>query len=161
MAREQETQYEQDRFGNERRKLDTLRAREGFEGLDTQEGISDITSLDTSTGVDDTGNIQIAYSLPTRADRVILDEAHAYNGDSIDATYSLYELDLDSNGNITGQTRRSVPVQVSSQSTRVVSLHGKPYESAIGVASEFEGKIAVGVIVDHDQSTEESIVQTE
>jgi hypothetical protein len=161
MSRDQEVPFEQDRLGNERRKLDTLRAREGFEGVDDESGLVEIGSAETSSAPTDTSSIQIAYSLPTHTDQAILEEAHAYNGGSVSGTYSIWELELDNTGSITTQTRRSVPVEVVSAATRINSMHGKPFEGAIGVSAEFEGFVAVGVIADHDQSSEPSTVQTE
>lgn len=152
MTREEETQFEQDRFGNENRKLDTLRAREGMLDSDSQ-GITEITSANTSSVV-------TLYSLPTHADRAIPVELHAYNGDSVDGTYSIYDAELDGSNNVTASTRRSVPIEVTSQSTRINSIHGEPVEEAIAVSSDFEGWVAVGVIADHDQENEPQVEQT-
>lgn len=153
MAREQEVQFEQDRVGNERRKLDTLRAREGMEGVDTDEGIAEITTVET-------GSIQTVYSLPTHAQGVILDELHAYNSQNTHGTYSLYELDLDSSGSITGSKRRSVPIDVGTKSTRINSYLGMKFDKAIGVESEFGGYIGVGVYSDHEEYVETNAEET-
>lgn len=149
MEREQTEQFEQDRLGNVRRKLDDLRAQEGMKGADSEEGIAEITSGDT-------GSIQIAYSLPTHTDRAIVTELHATCTIDTGGFYSLYELDLDGSGNITGSTRRSVPIEVVSQSTRINSYEGLPFEKAIGVEADFEGFVGVGLISDHEEFSESS-----
>jgi len=146
MSREGREQFEQDRLGNVRRKLDPLRAQEGMKGVDSEEGIAEI-------GTQDTGSIQVLYSLPSHTDRAIVTELHATNTQSTGGFYSLYELDLDGSGSVVSSTRRSVPLQVTSQATRINSYEGLPFEKAIGVDSEFAGMIGVGLISDHRQSS--------
>lgn len=149
MPREGREQYEQDRLGNVNRKLDTLRAQEGMKGADDEEGIAEITSADT-------GSLQLLYSLPTHVSRAILTELHATNTQSTAGFYSLYEVDLDGSGNITGNTRRSVPLEVTSQATRINSYEGLPFEKAVAVDSDFEGFVGAGFVVDHDEEDEPS-----
>lgn len=149
MTREGEEQYEQDRLGNVNRKLDPLRAQEGMVGEDSEEGIAEITSADT-------GSLQILYSFPTHVDQAIVTELHGTNTAATGGFYSLYELDLDGSGNIVGSTRRSVPIEIVSQATRINSYEGKPFEKAIGVESGFAGYVGVGMVVDHEESSEPS-----
>ena len=149
MPREGREQYEQDRLGNVNRKLDTLRAQEGMKGTDTEEGISEITSVET-------GNIQVLYSLPSHASRAILTELHATNTQASGGFYSLYSLDLDGSGSIVSSDRRSVPIEVVSQATRINSYEGLPFEKAVGVDSDFQGYIGAGFVVDHDEEDEPS-----
>jgi len=148
MARDEEVQFEQDRLGNERKKLDTLRAQEGMVQND-EDGIVQIGSVKAGTDV-------IAYSLPGHADEVMVDTLEAYNSKSSgNNIVSLYELTLDSSGNITDTTRRSVPIHVSVDETRKFEYDGEPVDAdAIGVNAEFEGFVGVSVIVDHKESSE-------
>lgn len=146
MSRHEEEQYEQDRLGNANRKLDRLRAQEGQQTSDS--GLTEITSSDT-------GSVEILYSLPTHADRVIVEAVHGFNSvGSGDNTFSLFDLDLDGSNNINSSTRRSVPYNVGSADTERYEYEGQAFEKAIGVESEFEGWIGVGLIVDHDESSE-------
>lgn len=147
MTREQEVQYEQDRLGNENRKLDTLRAQEGMAGENDETGIVNIGSASTGTDV-------IAYSLPTHVDEAIVTELHAYNSTGTGGTYSLFELDLDGNGSVVSSTRRSVPIEVVSEATRINSYEGLPFDKAIGVNADFEGFVGVGLIADHKEYNE-------
>lgn len=146
-GREEEVQYEQDRLGNENRKLDELRAQEGM-SAESEEGIVQFTSVDT-------GTVQIIQSKPTHADEMIVSLIHGYasvttSGD----TLSLYELDLDGSGDINSQTRRSVPIQVASGNTRSIGYEGVPFTGAIGVEAEFEGYVGVAFISDHKEYNE-------
>lgn len=154
MTRQQEEQYEQDRVGNVRRKLDTLRAQAGMWGEDDDNGIVNIAGGETNT-------MTTLYSLPTHAQQSILVEVHAHNSNPTSGTtFSIYELDLDSGGTITGSTRRSVPIEVGSAETRIITYEGLPFGKAIGVESEFEGHIGVGVIDDHHEENEPESEQT-
>lgn len=154
MTRQQEEQFEQDRLGNVRRKLDTLRAQAGMWGEDDDNGIVNIAGGETDT-------MTVLYSLPTHTQESILVEVHAHNSNPTSGTtFSLYELDLDGAGAITGSTRRSVPIEVTSATTRILSYEGLPFDKAIGVQSEFEGHIGVGVIDDHHEEEEPASEQT-
>lgn len=146
MGRDEDVNYEQDRLGNERRKLDRLRAQEGMVDGDDQ-GITEITSTNT-------GTIQTLHSLPAHTDEAIVTELHAYNGDSVSGTYSLYELTLDENGSIASSTRRSVPIDLATDATRINSYEGTPFTGAIGVSAEFQGWIGVGLLSDHKEYNE-------
>lgn len=154
MVREQEVQFEQDRLGNERRKLDTLRAQEGMSG-DTadDEGIATITTADTGTDV-------LVYSKPTHAQQYMLDLIHAHNSQNTKASFEILEAELDGAGNITSTTKRSVLIPVTSVTTRAVGYEGIPFENALAVNSEFAGEIGVAVIVDHEESHEPASEQT-
>lgn len=154
MGREEQTQYEQDRLGNERKKLDQLRAQEGMTGADADdEGIQRVTSTETGTSL-------TVYSIPTHADEAILDLIHAHNSASSSGTFTVQELQLDGNGNVTGSTRRSVPIDVGSDATRTIDYEGLPFENAIGVSSEFEGVIGFAVISDHKEFVEPGSTDT-
>lgn len=147
MTREQEVQFEQDRLGNENRKLDTLRAQEGMVGGGTEEGIAEFSTAET-------GAAKVLFSLPTNASRAFLTELHAYNSTGTGGTYSLFEADLDGSGSIVSTTRRSVPIEVVSIATRINSYAGMEFDKAIAVNSEFGGFIGAGLIVDHDEEDE-------
>lgn len=149
-----EEQYEQDRLGNVRRKIDTLRAQSGMWGEDTGDGIAEIGSAET-------GAVQLLYSLPTHAQQAILIEVHAHNSATTSGNYELYEVDLDGSGNITASTRRSVPINVDNTQTRIHSYEGLPFSKSIGVQSEFAGMIGVGVIDDHHEENEPASEQTQ
>lgn len=147
MSREQEVQFEQDRLGNENRKLDTLRAAEGMAGASTEDGIVEIDSAVS-------GNVQVLYSFPTHVDRAFAQELHAYNSTGTAGTYSLYEVTLDGAGSVASSERRSVPIHVASVSTRINSYLGLEFDRAIGVDADFEGFVGVGLVVDHDEENE-------
>lgn len=147
MSREEEVPYEQDHLGNENKKIDTLRAQEGMVGGDTDEGIVQLTSADTGSDV-------LLFSMPTHADQAIVTELHAYNSQSSGGTFSLFEADLDGSGNIQNTTRRSVPIEVVGDATRINSYEGKPFDKAIAVSADFQGYIGVGVISDHKEYNE-------
>lgn len=147
MSRKEEVQYEQDHLGNENKKIDELRAQEGMVGGDTDEGIVQLTSVNT-------GSDELLFSLPTHADEAIVTELHAYNSVSSGGTYSLFEADLDGSGSIVSTTRRSVPVEVVGNATRINSYEGKPFDKAIAVSADFEGYIGVGVVTDHKEYNE-------
>lgn len=146
MPRDQKVDYEQDRLGNERRKLDQLRAQEGMEGEDDNNGIAAI-------GADDVGANVVLYELPEHADQIILTELHAYNSTTEDGTYSLFEVEIDDQGAITSSVRRSVPIEVVGEATRINSYQGLPFEGHIAVTATFEGHVGAGVIADHKQSS--------
>lgn len=151
MGRDEEVQFEQDRLGNERRKIDSLRAQEGMVGSSADdEGIEDIGSAGT-------GTVTTLYSLPAHADAVYVSLIHAFNSVGSGAnTFTLYEVTLDSGGNITDQTQRSVPINVASGATRSIGYEGLEFNKAIGVSSEFQGQIGVAVKSDHKEYNEPS-----
>lgn len=154
MPRDEETQYEQDRLGNENPKLDELRAQEGM--VEPEDGgLIEVTSVDT-------GSVLLLKSKPTHSDEMILTLIHGYNSvGSGTNTFSLYEVDLDGSGNITGQTRRTVPIHVTSGRTRSIGYDGLPFDKAIGVKAQFQGHIGVGVISDHKRYDEPQSEVTE
>jgi hypothetical protein len=151
MTREEEVQYEQDNLGNERKKLDTIRAKEGMEGADDDnEGLYAIGSADTSSDV-------VVYELPQHADKAWIDHIRAYNGDSVDGTFRVKEATLDSGGSITDTTRRSTPIPVSSSSSTSEDYAGSAFTDSIAVNADFEGEIGVAVVADHDESSETNL----
>lgn len=153
MTREEREQFEQDRHGNVNRKLDQFRARAGNVGNDDETGITQIDSAETGTS-------QILYSIPTHVDEAIVTRIYAFDSNpSGGDTFFLEELTLDGAGNITSSQRRSVPIQVNSNATRTEPYEGAPFTQAIGVTSNFEGHVAVGLIEDHDQSSEPDVEQ--
>lgn len=155
MAREEEVQYEQDRLGNENRRLDDLRAQEGKNGLTNDDGLVEIGSADTGSSV-------LIYSKPTHAQQVIPIQLTAFNSvGSGTNTFVLEEATLDGSNNITSTTQRSVPIEVSSGETRIVDYHGLPADRALSVDSEFQGQIGVAVISDHQEEHEPASEQTE
>lgn len=150
MTREEEVQYEQDELGNERRKLDTLRAQEGMAGTTSDDsGIASIASGDVGSDV-------LILSKPTHADEMILDLIHAYNSQSSD-TFRIKEATLDGSNSITSTTRRTVPIVVGSEETREIEYEGDTFDKAIAVESQFQGEIGVAVISDHKESSESNI----
>lgn len=154
MERREKVSYEQDRQGNERRKLDEHRAQDGME-QDDRDGVVSIEAGDVDSEV-------IVYELPDSAQRAILDEVHSYNESDTGATFSIFSASLDANGDIDTTTRRSVPIDVASTTTRIHSYSGKPFEAdAIAVSSSFEGHIGLAVLADHEESHESASEQTE
>lgn len=148
MSRDQEVQFEQDRLGNERRKLDVLRAQEGNAGgLDNGEGLAHIGSAET-------GSAQTLYSSPTHANKVYITRVWGYNSvGSGRNTFHLVDGDAHSNG-FSNTTRRTVDIEVASSNTRSEDINAKEFGNDVGVVSEFEGQIGLEIIVDHEQAQE-------
>lgn len=148
MTREQQEQFEQDSHGNVRRKLDTLRGRQGQVDADPPEGFVEILSGETDTAL-------AIFSNPTHADELIVIEVWGFNsGPSGTNTFHLVEGDPDGAGGINNPVRRSVDIVVDSETTRREEFAGEAFTNAIGVVSEFAGQVAVGVISDHHESSE-------
>ena len=143
MSRNEQEQYAQDNLGNTNRKIDTIRASEG--AVPTEDG-----GLAEFDGPGDTGAVTVLYDPPEHADAVYIDSVRAFNDTAeTDEQFRLYELELDDDGNITSETRRSVDVNVPVGTDVTREYTGEEFTSAIGVESGFLGQIAVGVIVDH------------
>jgi len=148
MAKQEELQYESDRFGNENRKIDRLRAQEGMDDSG-DEGIVQITTANT-------GSVVLIQSKPSRATEMRLDFIHAFNSNpSSGDVFSIFEAQLDGNNSITSSTRRRVPLQVGSGQTQQYDYKGDPFENAIAVESDFEGRIGVAYFSDHRKSDEQ------
>lgn len=155
MVHSREEQFEQDRIGNVRRKLDTLRAQEGMAGLDTDEGIANIGSAETATDV-------LLLSKPTHAQRMIGVQIQAFNSVGSGAnTFTLKQATLNGSNSITSTTQRSVPIEVASGATRILEYKGIPFDRAISVESEFQGQIGIAVISDHHEENEPASEITE
>lgn len=154
-ARKETVEYEQDRLGNERKKIDTLRAQEGNEGLDTDEGIAEIGSAGT-------GSSQLLYSKPTHAQRVFVTQVWGFNSvGSGDNSFILEEATLDGSNSISSSKQRSVPIVVDSATTRVEEYEGMEFDGAISVNSEFQGQVGIAVVSDHEEYHEPASEQTE
>lgn len=148
MSREQEVQYEQDRLGNERRKIDTLRAQEGNAGgFDNGEGLAHIGSAET-------GSAQTLYSSPTHADNVYITRVWGFNTvGSGNNTFHLVDGNAHGNG-FSNTTRRTIDIEVASSNTRSEPINAKEFTNDVGVVSEFEGQIGLEVVVDHKEQNE-------
>lgn len=148
MARDQEVQFEQDRLGNERRKLDALRAQEGNAGgFDNGEGLAEMGSAET-------GSAQTVYSAPTRANAVYLTRVWGYNSvGSGNNTFHLVDGDAHGNG-FSNTTRRTVDIEVASSNTRAEPINAKEFTNDIGVVTDFQGQVGVEIVVDHKQDSE-------
>lgn len=145
MTRNEEVPYEQDRLGNENRKLDRLRAQGGKVAGGT-EGLRVLGSADT--GID-----LIVYSATADVDEAIVIQITAHNSAGAGGDFHLLEGDVDSNnaGQLSNTTRRSVDHQVDSNSTAIIEYEGKPFSKSVGVRSEFAGQVGVAVIEDHKE----------
>lgn len=153
MTRDQEEQFEQDRLGNVRRKLDRLRAAEGHVESTPESGIKEIGSADT-------GSALMLMSLPTHADALMVTEIWGYNSvGSGSNTFHLLEGEPDGTGGMSNTTRRTVDIEVNSSNTRRLDYSGEPFQKSIGVESEFQGQVSVGVISDHRESSEPDMEQ--
>lgn len=149
MSREQIEEYEQDRLGNVRRKLDRLRAVEGHAGgFDNGQGIARIQSGDTDSAV-------TVYSSPTHTDRAMLLEVWGFNtvGSGFN-TFHLVEGDAHGSALMSNTTRRTIDIEVNSGNTRKEQIRAEPFTRDIGVVSEFEGQIGIAVISDHREEVE-------
>lgn len=123
-----------DRDGDVNREIDEYRARFGMHAGD---GLVSIAGGDTGTEL-------ICHEIPDDVRGAVIDEIHIYNSGSGGGVV-LKKATLDSQGNINSTTPISVPIQVSSGTTRVVSYKGEPVEAdAIVVESTFAGSVGVG-----------------
>lgn len=154
MARDKQEQYEQDRLGNVYRKLDTLRGARGQVEESPTEGLLVIASGDTDSDL-------ALFSQPTDAEQLIVTEVWGFNsGPSGNNSFHLIEGEPDGAGALTNTTRRSVDIVVDSAATRREEYSGESFTDAIGVNSEFAGQVAVGIIEDHRESSEQDVEQT-
>lgn len=159
MTRDSVENYKQDRLGNSRKELDTLRAQEGKNGLGNDDGLVEIQGTGANPG--NTGVDTLIYSLPTHAQQAIITQITAFNSlGSGDNTFTIAEADLGSGGSVTSTTQRSVPMNVGSGSTQIFEYEGLPFDKAIAVNSEFQGQIGVAVISDHQEGHESASEQT-
>lgn len=155
MPRKEVESFKQDRLGNSRRELDTLRAQEGMSGFNDDEGIVQIQSADT-------GSDLLILSKPTHAQDMFITQLHAFNSNpTAGDTFSVFEADLDGSGSITSTTRRSVPHQVDSATTAYIDYEGESFEKAISITAEFEGQVGVAVVSDHHEENEPASEITE
>ena len=147
-------EYQQDRYGNSNRKLDQLRGQEGMSGANADnDGILDLAAGDVDTD-------QIVYEIPDHTDEALLDLIQAHNDSGAAGTFRILEATLDSDGNITGTTRRSVLINVADGATRVIGYEGDPFtEDAIVVNSSFEGEFGIAVLSDHKEYNEPATEQ--
>lgn len=155
MTRDSEVQYEQDRLGNENRKLDTLRAQ-GGKVVSDNEGILLLNS-------NESGQDRTVYSKRTDQDELIAIQITAYNSaPSGNNTFHLVGGNPDSGnvGQMSNTTRRSVDFEVQSNNTRIIEYEGKPFSSSIGVNSEFGGQFGVAVIEDRKEEVERNTEDT-
>lgn len=146
MSDERVTQYEQDRLGNENRKLDELRAQ-GGQVESNNEGVLLLNN-------NETGQDRTVYSKRTGQDELVLMEIHAYNSSpSGNNTFHVVEGNPDTGnaGQLSNTTRRSVDFEVLSNNTRIIEYVGKPFRASIGVNAEFGGQFAVGIIEDRKE----------
>lgn len=155
MSRSEEVQFEQDRLGNENRKLDPLRALGGQ--VDGGEGVRIIASNETGTDL-------IVYSETTDVDEAILLSIVAHNSaPSGNNTFHVVTGDVDANnaGQLSNTTRRSVDYDVAgSMFTKRFEYNGKPFAKSIGVSAEFAGQVAVGVVEDRKEEVESDTEDT-
>lgn len=151
MVREEQVQYQQDRQGNERRKLDQLRGQAGMSGANGDDnGIVTIAAADT-------GSDAVAYSIPNSVDETILDLIHAHNSGDAAGTFRIKSATLNEDGSIDTTSRRSVLINVAGGVTRAIGYEGDPFtDDAIVVESTFEGEIGVAVLSDHKEYIEPS-----
>jgi hypothetical protein len=123
-----------DRDGDVNREIDEYRARFGMHNGD---GLVSISG-------EEIGSEIICHEIPDDVRGAVIDEIHIHNSGT-GGTVVLKKATLDSQGVVISTTLISVPIQVSSDTTRVVSYKGEPVEAdAIVVDSDFTGTIGVG-----------------
>lgn len=151
-TRDQQENFAQDRQGNVNRELDTIRAQGGME-LD--DGLVEIQGGQSDTPL-------VAMEIPDDARSVSLSEVHIHNNSPGPGVYTILSATLDSGGSIVGTTERTVPVNVSSGSTRIFSYTGKEFnEDAIAVVGDTTGWVGLGVYVDRPEEIEPDSTITE
>jgi len=163
MPRNEQEEYEQDRLGNVYRKLDRVRAEDGY---DTDNGITTVSS--TAGAVDTKATAtEIVYDLPDDVQQAHLVEIVINNSSSDDSgtnlsvDYTMQDSTLDSNGNIDTTTKRSVTDTVASDSRDKVEYTGREFSDgaiAIDVTTEapsagntatLDIEVGVAVYADH------------
>ena len=155
MPRDEITEYQQDNLGNERKRIDELRAREGGVGGGDNEGITEVVAADVGTNV-------LLYEKPRHASEVIVLQIEAFSaGAAAGDTFTIYEAETDDAGAITNTTRRTVPINLPAGETITHEYVGSSFADHIAVNSDAAGFFSVGVISDHHEEDEPSIEVTE
>jgi len=144
-------QYQQDSLGNINREIDDVRGQAGME-----EG-SGLTTIETA----DVDSEVVLMELPDDAQAAYVYQIDAYNALATAGTFTLSEVTLDSGGNITSSTQRTIRESVGSETSRTISYTGGSFDAdAIAVTSSFEGDIGVGVYLDSREEYEPDFEQT-
>lgn len=152
MPHDRQEQFEQDRLGNVRRKLDEYRAREGNVGGGT-DGIVTIAAGDAGTDV-------VVYDPPDHADETILLEVRVRDTSGGAITFTVQEAELNDDGTVASTTQRSITQDVAANDTTVLEYIGEPFTDAVAVNASGACEAGVGVITDHEEASEPESEQT-
>lgn len=155
MARDQEEVFKADRLGNVRRELSEILSRVGSADESNNEGFITVGSGDLDTNL-------VAYEIPDDVQEFHLELIQAYDSAATNSTeFYVLEATLDSDGNITSTTRRSVTYTVAAGSNGTFEYHGKPFTGdAVAITSGFEGEISLGGYNVHNEYNEAASEQT-
>lgn len=147
MGREEQIQFEQDRLGNERKKLDQIRSLDGSDAGEENGGLVVISA-------DQVGTEVIFYEPPKNVDEYYLSGLRAYNSGDSGGTFHLLEAEVDDNGNINSSDRRTVDLDMATGVTRTFGYEGGAFEDAITIVANFEGQVSLSVHLDNKEHTE-------
>jgi hypothetical protein len=163
MPRNEQEEYEQDRLGNVYRKLDRVRAEDGYSED------NGIITINTTAGAVDTEATatEIVYDLPDDVQQAHLVEIVINNksaddsGSDLSVDYTIQDSTLDSNGNIDTTTKRSVTDTVGTGSRDEVEYTGREFsdgaividaeseQPSAGNTATLEIEVGVSVYADH------------
>lgn len=154
-SREQREQFEQDRLGNVRRRLDEIRGQTGNHA--ETDSNSDPQGLENIAG-GETGSDQILMRIPDTARAFHLTRIHAHNSGSSEDTFVIKEATLTSGGAVDTSTDRTVPINVAASKTRFIDYGGEEFDQnnvdAIVVNSNFAGDIGIEGYMDRPEEEE-------
>lgn len=141
MGRDQNIEFVQDRLGNERRKLDDVRAYDGSDAGGDNNGLIEISGGEVDADV-------VAYVPDDDVSEYYLTGIRAFNAGDSAGQFYISEAELDADGNPTSIERRTVDLDMAAESTRAFGYNGAPFEGVITINSDFEGQISVTVVPD-------------
>lgn len=147
MGRDETVQFEQDGLGNERRKLDEIRASAGGNAAGENNGLIVVTDEDVDTEL-------VLYEPPSDVDEYYLTGVRAYNEDAEGGNFHVLEAELDADGNIASSDRRTVNLDMAADVTRNFGYDGDAFEDVIAISSSFSGQVSVSVLLDHKEHNE-------
>lgn len=144
-------QYQQDSLGNVNREIDDVR---GQAGMEEDNGLITIESGDVDTET-------VIMEIPDDVQDVYIYQIDAYNAGAESSTFTLSEVTLDDDDDITSSTQRTIRESVGSETSRTISYTGGSFDAdAIAVTSSFEGDIGIGVYLDSREEHEPDFEQT-
>lgn len=150
---ERQSNYPQDRLGNESRELDEVRAADGME--ESGNGYTQVAGGDTGTLVE-------VYELPEDVRAFNLELIQAYNGSGAAGTIQIVEASKDDQGNLTEVARRSIKYNIADGSDISREYLGREFDSdVIAVDASVAVDIAIGGYADAPEEYEPNAEYTQ